>query len=228
MRLEKASYKAIKYACLNYHYSKSIPAICTGYSVFNNEKQFCGVILFGLGASPNIGRKFNLNTGQIIELVRVALNGKQENTSKCISIALNLVKKNMPAVKLIISFADKDENHIGIIYQATNWYYLGECNVGDKTGYIINGVKTHQRSMMSKGKYRNNTIENAKTIDENATIFYTRGKHKYIYPIDKQLIPMCKAMAKPYPKKEICDVSITANAAGFQLAEGGQHDHIAL
>jgi hypothetical protein len=25
-----------------------------------------------------------------------------------------------------------------------------------------------------------------------------------------------------------CDVSRTANAAGFQLAEGGQHDHIAL
>ena len=34
MRLEKASYKAIKYACLNFHYAKSIPVNTFGYSVF--------------------------------------------------------------------------------------------------------------------------------------------------------------------------------------------------
>ena len=27
-------------------------------------------------------------------------------------------------------------------------------------------------------------------------------KYKYIYPLDKALIPICKALAKPYPKKE--------------------------
>ena len=38
MRLEIASNKAIKYACLNFHYSKSVPVNTFGYSVFNKKK----------------------------------------------------------------------------------------------------------------------------------------------------------------------------------------------
>jgi hypothetical protein len=36
MRLEKASYKAIVYACMNFHYAKSIPVVQSGFSVFND------------------------------------------------------------------------------------------------------------------------------------------------------------------------------------------------
>ena len=38
MRLEKASYKAIKYACLNFHYAKAIPVNTFGFNVFNNKE----------------------------------------------------------------------------------------------------------------------------------------------------------------------------------------------
>jgi len=220
MRLEKASQKAIKFACLNFHYAKSVPAICTGYSVFNDKKEFCGVILFGLGASPNINKQFNLNKGEVIELVRVALNGKQQSTSKAVSISLILTKKQIPLCKLIISFADKDHNHNGTIYQASNWYFIDECNVGDKTGYLINGIKRHQRSMMSLGKFRNNTLLNAKSIDSNATNFYTKGKYKYIYPLHKSLIPLCKQLSKPYPKKQTSAGSVTVAQQASSLQEG--------
>ena len=54
MRLEKASNKAIKFACLNYHYAKAVPTYSIGYSVFNNNNDFCGVVLFGGGASVNM------------------------------------------------------------------------------------------------------------------------------------------------------------------------------
>ena len=37
MKLEKASKKAIEFACLNFHYSKVCPAQSLGYSVFNNK-----------------------------------------------------------------------------------------------------------------------------------------------------------------------------------------------
>ena len=133
MRLKKASKKAIEYACLKFHYAKVKPAHCFGYSVFNNKKEWCGVILFGGGASANMGKPFNLNYGQYLELNRMALNGKQESTSKAMSIAIKLVKKDNPTVKLLISYADKGQNHFGIIYQATNWYYTGETNKGMRT-----------------------------------------------------------------------------------------------
>ena len=102
MRLEIASNKAIKYSCLNFHYAKSIPVNTFGYSVFNDKDEWCGVVLYGTGASPTINKQFNLNKGEVIELVRMALNGKQESTSKAMSISLKLFKKHNPVVKLII------------------------------------------------------------------------------------------------------------------------------
>ena len=78
MRLEKASYKAIKYACMKFHYAKSVPVNVFGYSVFNDKNEWCGVILYGTGANNNISKQYNLKQGNVIELVRMALNGKQQ------------------------------------------------------------------------------------------------------------------------------------------------------
>ena len=93
MKLELASYKAIKYACLNFHYAKSLPVNTIGFSVFNTKNEWCGVVLYGTGANNNIANTYQLKQGQVIELVRMALNGKQESTSKTLSISLKLVKK---------------------------------------------------------------------------------------------------------------------------------------
>lgn len=198
MILKKASHKAILYACKNFHYSKSIPVNVFGYSVFNNKNEWCGVILYGKGATPNIGKPYDLKQGQIIELVRVALNGKQESTSKAVSISIKLILKDVKLCKLIISYADIDQSHFGIIYQATNWYYVGECNINKRTGFIINGKKVHNKSLYGLGKKQN--INGAKEIDKNALEFISKGKRKYLYPLDKKLIPLCKKLSKPYPK----------------------------
>jgi hypothetical protein len=90
MRLEIASYKAIKYACLNFNYAKAVPVNTFGYSVFNDKNEWCGVILYGSGASNNLGKQLNLVQGQYMELVRMALNGKHESTSKALSLSLKL------------------------------------------------------------------------------------------------------------------------------------------
>ena len=132
MKLEKASYKAVSFACLNFHYAKSIPVNTFGYSVFNDNNEWCGVVLYGTGANNNLASQYKLNQGNVIELVRMALNGKQESTSKALSLSLKLIKKDLPLCKLIISYADKDQNHNGTIYQATNWYYVGQSMVNER------------------------------------------------------------------------------------------------
>jgi hypothetical protein len=191
MRLEKASGKAIKYACLNFHYSKTVPVNVFGYSVFNEKNEWCGVSLFGTGASPKIAMKYNLKQGQVIEFVRMALNGKQSKTSEVLAISLKLIKKDLPLVKLIVSYADQEQGHIGVIYQATNWYFLGEV----KSPPIIEGK--HNKSMGG------NISAARKLLGREPKVFYPKPKYKYIYPLDKSLIPLCKLLSKPYPKKEI-------------------------
>ena len=189
MRLEIASSKAIKYACMNFHYAKAVPTYSIGYSVFNNNKEWCGVVLFGGGASVNMPTKFNLRNGQYLELNRMALNGKQSCTSKVLSIAIKLIKKQCPSVKMLFSYADKGQNHNGIIYQATNWIYIEDI-ISSGTEYLFNGVWKHDR-----GRYNWNV--DFKKLPKRKKA----GKHKYVYPLDSSLIKICKQLAKPYPKK---------------------------
>ena len=205
MRLEKASTKAIKYACLNFHYAKSVPVNTFGYSVFNNKNEWCGVVLYGPGANNNLATQYNLNQGNVLELVRMALNGKQESTSKALAISLKLIKNAIPLCKLIISYADKDQNHNGIIYQATNWYYVGTSMINKKdASYIIDGKRIHGKTISDKCKRYGliKNVENAKKVYKAKEIieYVTKGKIKYIYALDKSLIPLCKSLSKEYPK----------------------------
>jgi len=192
MRLEKASKKAVQYACLKFHYAAVVPAQYIGYSVFNGLGEWCGVILFGGGASANMGKPYNLSYGQYLELTRMALNGKQENTSKAMSIAMRLIKKDCPTVKLLISYSDKGQNHYGTIYQATNWYFVEE-NESSGKDYFYKGKWRHDRTLNEYPKEFLATLETRKRS----------GKRKYIYPLDKKLISLCKSLSRPYPKQAV-------------------------
>lgn len=153
------------------------------------------------GANCNINKQFGLEQGEILELVRVALNGKQEATSQAVAMALRQLHKDDPLLKMIVSYSDLDQNHMGIIYQATNWIYLGKMNEGCCNAFIINGKKTHSRSVASLG-VRQTIDEIRKHLDPNAQKFYTKGKHKYIFCFDKKMRKKWLKEAKPYPKKE--------------------------
>ena len=193
MKLEIASKKAIQFACLNFHYSKVCPAQSLGYSVFNNKNEWCGVILFGGGAGAYMGIPFGLFYGQYLELTRMALNGKQESTSKAMSIAIKLIKKSNPTVKLLISYADKGQEHIGTIYQATNWYFVEDIeSSGEEVFY--KGRWSHNRTPSSKLS----VIEYRKLEKRKKA-----GKYKYIYPLHNSILPLCNRLKKDYPKKAI-------------------------
>ena len=125
MRLTRATPAAIRYACMHYHYAKAVPSVQYGYNVYNDSEEWCGVICYGSGATPNIGKPYGLKQGEILELVRVALNGKQEKTSQAVSASLRQLHKDNRVLKMVVSYADIDQNHYGTIYQATNFIYLG-------------------------------------------------------------------------------------------------------
>ena len=210
MRLTKATPQAIKYACTNYHYSKSVPANPLGYNVYNDADEWCGVILYAVGATPNIGSQYNLPVGGVLELVRVALNGKQEQTSKAVSMSLKHLKQDAPHCRLVVSYADCDQHHLGTIYQATNWIYVWQMNTHTRGGWIVHGKKMHPKSVHSRivtidGVKRHcpqTTEAVRKFFDPNATEFFTEGKRKYLMPMDKAMRKQIAPLAKPYPKTD--------------------------
>ena len=149
-----------------------------------------------------------MKTGEVMDLVRVALNGKQPCTSECVSAAIRQLHKDEPQVKLIVSYADMDQGHYGTIYQATNWIYLGDVNVGERGAFIVHGKKVHPKSCHSHGWVQSLGWLRAH-VDPYAEEYRTKGKRKYIWVYDKRLRKEWQQKAQPYPKK-ICDSSSTA------------------
>lgn len=202
IELRRATPEAIRYACLKFHYAKAIPSAEYAYNVYNEQKEWCGTIIYGVGATPNIARPFGLANGEVLELLRVALNGKQPCTSECVAASLKQIHKDAPHVKMIVSFADMDQNHYGTIYQATNWIYLGDRNVGERGAFVIHGKRTHPKSLHSKG-----WVQSLKwlreNIDPNAQEIISKGKRKYIWVFDKKTRREWQKKALPYPKKGV-------------------------
>lgn len=193
MKLTKANIKAINYACKNFHYSKSVPTIQYAYNVYNDKDEWCGTIIFGIGANNNLAKSFNLRDGEVLELERVALNGKQEQTSKAVSIALKLLHKEDPIVKLVVSYADHRQKHVGTIYKATNWLYLGITKTSDKQ-YYYKGKWTHERTINDKA--------NRDYLKKTLPIRLNSNKFKYIYVYDKEIKEKYSKLAKEYPKEQ--------------------------
>ena len=208
MRITKASAEAIKYACLKFHYSKSAPSnSLAAYNIYNQHDEWCGVILFGSGSNHHIGVQYGLLQGEIVELTRVALNGKQETTSKAVAMCLRQLHHDLPLCKLVVSYADTEHFHTGIIYQATNWIYVGMSKQNEKDCAIyIKGVLTHGRTisaMVKKYKNEDNLSRLEliqKYIDKNAIEHIAKGKHKYLYPLDTSIRKKVQKLALPYPK----------------------------
>lgn len=224
MRLTYATNKAIDYACKHFHYAKSTPVNTIGYNVYNDNDDWCGCVLFGTGATPNIGSPYGLKQGQVLELVRVALNGKQSCTSQVVAASLKQLHKDCPLCRLVVSFADCDQQHLGTIYQATNWIYTGTINQGTITGFIIKGRKTHKKTVygmrVGGGRHCPQTLEAVRQyLDPNATKFKSLGKRKYLMPMDKRMRKQIEPLRKPYPKNDAEWQKIDRN----QFKHGGEN-----
>lgn len=197
MRIGYATAKAVKHSVLSWHYSKSVPMVQVAYSVFNDLDEFCGVICYSIGANNNIAKPFGLAQGEVIELVRVALNGKQGRfgTGKALSITLKMLKKDVPSVKLVVSYADSSVNHLGVLYQATNWVYLGASL---SNAILVDGRLVHKKTVFSK--YNTNSINELKAKGVDVSKSATIAKHKYVYPFDKKTKKAILQIALPFPK----------------------------
>ena len=205
LRLDWVDVKAARYAVEHWHYSQSMPSGKLLKLGIWEDMRFVGVIMYGRGANNNIASPYGLNQTEAVELVRIAMMYHTCSVSKVISLSLNIIKRQSPGLRLIISYADPDQSHVGTVYQAGNWIYTGASQA--------------QREVMFHGKVMHKRTANALfgTIKgmEKSPIMW---KHKYLYPLDKKMRKQIQLLSKPYPKRVISD---TGDTAGFPLAEGG-------
>jgi len=119
LRIDWCSHDAARYACENWHYSKCVPkSKLAKIGVWENGI-FIGVLIYGVGATPDLVKPYGLTKEQGCELVRISLRNHQTPVSRLIAISLRVLKKEFPGLRLVVSFADPEQGHHGGVYQAS-------------------------------------------------------------------------------------------------------------
>lgn len=179
LKLDFCSFEAAKYAVMNWHYSKAMPAgKLVKIGVWENEK-FVGAVIFGRGANNNMCKYLKVEQTDICELVRVALTKHESPTTRIVAIALKLLKKTNPGIKTVFSYADwTNQHHEGIIYKAGNWKRHGLRK--SSGGHVIyKGKLYHNRSISSRFGSRANIPEELKKQLEKPPV-----QEKYLFTYD--------------------------------------------
>ena len=213
LKIDWATHEAAKYAVENWHYSKCMPGAKKVLLVgVWEDLKFIGVVIFSPGATSCLGSPYGLNQFQCTELVRIALNKHKSTVSKIVKIALCFLKKRSPGIRLVVSFADPYQNHIGGVYQAGNWIYSGQSSptkVWQTNGKIIH-PRTLGASDFKKGK--------KKQLPKGAKSLIMPGKHRYLMPLDNEMRKQILPLARPYPKRASSESSDTS---AFHVEKGG-------
>ena len=224
LHLDWCSYEAAKYAVEHWHYSKSMPTPPVIRIGVWEDDGFIGVVLFSRGANNNLGKPYRLGVTEICELTRIALTNHQTPVSRIVSIALKFLRKQSSGIRLVVSFADPNQSHLGIIYQASGWLYSGIAKSSPKY-QTRDGRILHNRQVSKVGyKPQYGELRKVPRIDE-CIVIEQLDKHRYLMPLDSAMRAQIEPLRKPYPKRGTGEID---SASGSNRKTGGASPTVPL
>ena len=172
----------------------------TNTDLFNNER-IVGVVIYGTPSSAplrkgicGIEESFN-----VIELTRLWIEDETPKNTESFLIGntLKLVNK-----EIIVSYAEIQQGHLGIVYQATNWIYTGLS--AKRTNWTIEGIDKHCQTIADK--YTSKELK--EKYGDKFKIVPRPRKHRYVYfncskTRKRQLLNKLKYKVMPYPKEPV-------------------------
>ena len=177
-----------------HHYSHNVNGVQSlyHYGLFTEGNfglpKMIGAMMYAHPSMPATAAKYNpINPDKCLELRRlVCIDDTPKNTeSYFIAQTIKLLKKTTD-MEVIVSFADQHYGHAGIIYQASNFDYLGET--GGSRILMVDGVETHSRSLNQLDRpYGRELNRRYKAGDENIFWKKTKPKHIYVYYLNKKI-----------------------------------------
>lgn len=177
----KATYRFI----YELHYAKRKPSISFAFGLYD-KFELIGICTFGMPASPQlcVGVAGPKNKNLVIELNRLVLKYNRKNEA---SFLVGRALKMMPKPKIVVSYADTQQKHVGTVYQATNFMFTGTTK--PRTDMASDGNK-HSRHNLNDATKR----------------VFRSAKHRYVYILGnkqqkKNLLRDLRYSVIQYPKQ---------------------------
>ena len=140
------------------HYAKRMPSISYAFGLYENGI-LVGICTYGMPASPNlcVGVCGVEHKNKVIELNRLCIETTTKNSA---SILVGRSLQMLPKPKIVVSYADTAQDHIGYVYQATNFLFTGttkeRTDMGGDDGKHSrhnNGNSGHRMFRSAKHRY---------------------------------------------------------------------------
>ena len=188
---------------LGIHYAKRWPSVSFRYGLFKGD-ELVGVVTYGTPASSGLraGIAGDTHKGEVLELNRLCLKYNVKNEASML-VAKSLTM--LPKGRIIVSFADGSQGHVGYVYQACNFTYHGLS--AKRTDWKVRG-KEHLHGMTIADEFRGVANRSQALRDKYGDDFYSAPrprKHRYIFLVGsktykRMVTKHIKYKQEPYPK----------------------------
>lgn len=186
------------------HYAKRWPSISYSFGLFFNG-DLCGIVTYGTPPSSPLKRGIagDEYKSDVIELNRLCLINNRSNEA---SFLVGASLKMLPKGKIVVSYADIDQDHIGTVYQAANFIYCGLS--AKRTDWKVKG-KEHLHGQTIADEFRGVKNRAQAMRDKYGDDFYLSPrsrKHRYVFFVGsktfkKKALLALKYKIEPYPKQ---------------------------
>jgi hypothetical protein len=200
LKVQPIPFGVAKMVLKKQHYLHSLPGgTQLTLGVFLNQ-HLMGAIALGAGPAQGYSLVQGATTADCLTLTRLWLSDDlpANAESRVIGICLKALKR-FTHLKCLVSYADPQQEHVGTIYQATNWLYTG---LSDPTPLydLGDGHPIHSRTLSYT--HGTHSIKYFKEKGVNVRMVSQSAKHRYIYFLDPTWQSRLRVPILPYPKKE--------------------------
>jgi len=157
------------------HYSRRASIFWCAFGIVENGL-ITGVAVYGQPSAAIQKHAFRERDFRLYELSRVVVQSKTKNAASfLVGNSLQLLE---PKPCAVVSYADMEHNHCGIIYQATNWLYTGTTKSHDKA-YVVDGKRIHPMTLRDRGI----TSPTAWAKENGIEMVKPAEKHRYFFMV---------------------------------------------
>ena len=202
MALENYTIRKIDYATAmsvivreHYLHRKAPCSVAFGLFLENDLK---GVICYGTPSSAPLrsGIAGPDNAFNVAELTRLWVCDSVPRNGESYLIGRTVGKAGK---EIVVSYAEIEQGHVGIVYQATNWIYTGLS--AKRTNWTIDGISKHCQTLADK--YTSEEIR--EKYGERFSLQERPRKHRYVFinakgNRRKYLLSCLRYKIESYPK----------------------------
>ena len=152
-KVERVTRKEVTEFIELWHYSKSINGCIADfcYALYDQDCVMKGAMFYGRMAMANQWKRFSKSSKSVIELRRLCCVDDTPKNAESFFIGKTLKLLNQHwGNGTVVSYADKEYGHSGVIYKASNFEMVGEIK-GARV-IIFNGKRYHDKTIRTKYK----------------------------------------------------------------------------